>query len=396
MTVSTTTEIAGKKRRWVTRWSRPSVQRSLGARYPLWVQLLSLGAFAWAFFGWLNESWLFKFDTPIWLNRYTEYGIILAFGLWRIWAEKNPYTRKRFIILTACITVLWWIIPWLFPFVEPYVGFLGTQPVFPALHTPGTVTFFLVLMTVLLFGRRVICGWNCPCVAIREVVGFPFRHKTLRGDWAWKLRHTKWIFFILYLGAGYAVMNPLNSWSASFLGFFAMIVALPYFLSMFLSPLIGNRAYCRYLCPFGATFGLLNRVGFFHINYNTHTCIDCGLCEQVCDMGIPVVREGKKFSKVDRADCMGCGRCVSECPAGSLAFHDVRNLLHPTLHQDRQWLKSLADWNQAPVRIRATVVILVLVTALGGSWYYASVVGMPWELVASLGTLCGLSTPPLP
>ena len=86
----------------------------------------------------------------------------------------------------------------------------------------------------------------------------------------------------------YAVMNPLNSWSASFLGFFAMIVVLPYFLSMFLSPLTGNRAYCRYLCPFGATFGLLNRVGFFRIDYNKDTCTNCGLCEQVCDMEVEI------------------------------------------------------------------------------------------------------------
>ena len=381
---------------WPIKESRPSAQRSLGWRYPLWVQALSLAAFAWAFLGWLNESWLFKFDSPIWLNRYTEYAIILAFGLWRIRAEKNPYTRKRLIVLAACVTVLWWLIPWLFPFVEPYVGFLGTQPAFPSLHTPGTLTFFLVLGAVFLFGRRVICGWNCPCVAIRETVGFPFRHKTWSSATAWKWRHTKWIFFALYLGAGYAVLNPLNSWSAGYLGFFAMIVILPYFLSMFLSPLTGNRAYCRYLCPYGATFGLLNRTGFFRIDYDEKTCTDCGLCEQVCDMGIPVVSLGKRRGAVDVADCMGCGRCVSECPAGSLAFRDVRNVLRPTLHQDRQWLRGLADWGRWPVCIRAAAFALVLAVALGSSWYTATLVGTPWELTAKMGALCGFSAPALP
>ena len=33
---------------------------------------------------------------------------------------------------------LWWLIPWLAPRFEPYVGYLWNQPVFPALHTPGT------------------------------------------------------------------------------------------------------------------------------------------------------------------------------------------------------------------------------------------------------------------
>ena len=103
-------------------------------RYSVAVQLFSMGAFSLAFFGWLNEAWLFWFDNPVWLNRYTEYGIILGFGLWRIMAEQNPYTRKRFIILVAVVTVFWWLIPWLYPFYESYVGFLWAQPVFPSLH----------------------------------------------------------------------------------------------------------------------------------------------------------------------------------------------------------------------------------------------------------------------
>ncbi|MBF0141758.1 MAG: hypothetical protein HQL74_15980, partial [Magnetococcales bacterium] len=74
-------------------------QRSLAGRYPLWIKALSMIVFTWAFLGWLNETWFFKFNNAIWLNRYTEYVIILAFGLWRIVAEKNPYNRRRLIIL---------------------------------------------------------------------------------------------------------------------------------------------------------------------------------------------------------------------------------------------------------------------------------------------------------
>jgi len=49
-------------------------------RYSVAVQLLSMAAFTLAFAGWLNETWLFWFENPIWLNRYTEYAIILGFG----------------------------------------------------------------------------------------------------------------------------------------------------------------------------------------------------------------------------------------------------------------------------------------------------------------------------
>lgn len=378
-------------RTFVTKTLPADKQRSLAGRYAWWVGGLSLVAFAWAFLGWLNEAWLYWWDSPIWLDRYTEYVIILVFGAWRIRAEHNPYTRRRLMVLVACVTVLWWLIPWLFPFFEPYVGYLGRQPEFPSLHTPGTLTFFVVLGAVLLFGRRVICGWNCPCVGIRETVGFPFRHVTPRGKWAWRLRHVKWIFLALYVGAAWMLLSPPNAVSESYLGFFAMIVILPYFATMMLSPVMGNRGYCRYLCPYGATFGVLNKVGFFRIDYDASTCTECGVCVQVCDMGIPVVEIGKQRGRIDVADCMGCGRCVTECPARSLVFRDVRDMIGAPVARDRERLRDWALEKFPAARIHAAVFALALVvTLLGASWYSAAV-GSAGELATDLwASICSL------
>jgi glutamate synthase (NADPH/NADH) small chain len=316
-------------------------QGLMPGRYGLGIQLLSMAAFTLAFFGWLNESWLYWFENPIWLNRYTEYAIILGFGIWRIAAEESSYTRKRLIVLVAVVTGLWWLIPWLTPFTEPYVGFLWAQPVFPALHTPGTITFLLVLALVFLFGRRVICGWGCPCVGIRETVGFAFRDRTVRSKWAWRLRHSKWFFFIYYVGVMIVTQYPPNSWTVSFVGGFYGIVGLTYFGTFFLAPLVGNRAYCRYLCPFGATFGLLNHAGFYGIDMDREKCNDCRRCEQVCDMGIPVWQQGRESGKITGIeDCMGCGRCVVSCPTDALEFRDVRNLLRKNLVQNGTYLEK--------------------------------------------------------
>lgn len=316
------------------RASGPTQQGSLPRRYPLWVQGFSMVAFTLAFVGWLNETWLFLFDNPIWLNRYTEYAIILGFGLWRIRAEDNAYTRKRLIVLVGAVTALWWLVPWLVPMFEPYVGYQWGQPVFPALHVPGTITFFMVLGAVFLFGRRVICGWNCPCVGIRETVGFAFRDRTVRGKWAWALRHTKWFFFVFYAGVIVVTLYPPNGWTVSFVGMFYLTVAFTYFGTFFAAPLVGNRFYCRYLCPYGATFGLLNHAGFYGIQMDTEKCVDCRRCEEVCDMGIPVWEQGKASGRVTGIeDCMGCGRCVISCPTEALEIRDVRNWFNPQLKQ---------------------------------------------------------------
>jgi len=324
-----------------------SQQNLMPSRYGLPVQILSMLAFTLAFIGWLNESWLMWFENPIWLNRYTEYAIILAFGLWRIAAEKNTYTRKRLMILVFMVTIFWWLIPWLFPVYEPYVGFLWAQPVFPSLHVPGTITFFLILAAVFLFGRRIICGFNCPCVGIRETVGFAFRDRTLRSNWTWALRHSKWIFFSYYVGVMVVTQFPPNSWTVSFVGGFYLVVAMTYFGSFFLAPLVGNRFYCRYLCPYGATFGLLNHAGFYGIKMDTEKCIDCQRCEQVCDMGIPVWRQGKEAGRVTALeDCMGCARCVVSCPTDALEITDVRNVFKKSLVQNASYLlkrKPLTD-----------------------------------------------------
>lgn len=334
-----------------------SQQDLMPSRYGLPVQILSMLAFTLAFVGWLNESWLMLFENPIWLNRYTEYGIILAFGIWRITAEKNPYTRKRLIILVTMVTGFWWLIPWLYPFNESYVGFLWAQPVFPSIHVPGTITFFLILAGVFLFGRRIVCGFNCPCVGIRETVGFAFRDRTLRSNWSWALRHSKWIFFSYYVGVMVVTQFPPNSWTVSFVGGFYLVVALTYFGSFYLAPLVGNRFYCRYLCPYGATFGLLNHAGFYSIKMDKDKCIDCQRCEQVCDMGIPVWHQGREAGRITAIeDCMGCARCVVSCPTDALEIKDVRNLFKKSLVQNASHLlkkEKPADINRKDSTLRA-------------------------------------------
>lgn len=343
---------------------KASVQDSRPANYSFGVKLLSLVAISYAIIAFLNES-LFHWQPgqlapfsflqipcctpgangtfPFWFSHWTEYFLIVLFGVWRTLAEKNPYTRKRLAVLTASVGLLWWLVPAYLKIPEPFLGNLPQAPAFPSLHTPGTVTFFLVLLLVLFFGRRVICGWCCPCVGIRETIAFPFRINTIRTPGSRKyLRHLKWPFFGLYLVSFGLIIGYSNQVSVVYKAFLALIT-VPYFLSLLLSPWLGNRAYCRFICPYGATFGLLNRVGFFGIKLDREKCTECGLCEKVCDMGIQVGIQGRDAGRVTTIEeCMGCARCVVTCPANALEIRDIRNLLRPSLRQDRNHLLKKA------------------------------------------------------
>ena len=301
-------------------------------------------AFTYVAFAFVNGRFLHWFEgsdgePPLWLSHWTEYVVILTFGIWRTLSEQNSYTRKRLGFLVFSVAVFWWIIPDFLRLPEPYIGALPGQPIFPQIHAPGTLTFFAILLLVLLFGRRVVCGWNCPCVGIRETVGFAFREKTLRSDTAWNWRYTKWFFFALYMTVFVLIMFSATAYVSPFYSGFLALVGFTYFGSFFVAPLTGNRFYCRYLCPYGATFGLLNRIGYYGIRMNKDACVDCQRCEQVCDMGIPVWRQGKDHGQVTGLeDCMGCGRCVLSCPTDALEFRDVRNEFFPNLRMDGSYL----------------------------------------------------------
>ncbi|MEI6125505.1 MAG: 4Fe-4S dicluster domain-containing protein [Pseudomonadota bacterium] len=281
------------------------------------VSLISLWLFAFL------ELYFFKIDySPA---GYSATLLLIFFGLWRIEHEKDFFQKVRISTILSLFCLFWLIIPLGFKVKVPLLG--GEWGSFPGLHTVGSLVFFLYIGVVFLFGKRVDCGWCCPCVTARETIGFAFRDTTPRSDIWWRLRHLKWISFSLLIA--YLVFMIVDAGTAydrigkTYYDF----ITYPYYASFFIIPLTGNRNFCRVLCPFAALWGTLSIAGFYKITAKKDACTGCRLCEQVCDMGIPIADMVRKKGEVRTIECMGCGRCLTACPQQVLSFQSFWTVL---------------------------------------------------------------------
>ena len=291
----------------------PRAVKSKGRRISA-IEIISFLAFVYVILGYLNETYLHLVDS-FWLSNYSDRIAIVAFGNFIVARQKNSYTRMRLAVLTFLIATLWILIPY----------FTGST--FFNHHVIGSIWFFAYLIIVFCFGRRADCSWNCPCVGLRDTAGDAFRGKTLKGDWYWKLRHLKWPFLVsllVYLFLFLAFPRSLVTKKYIFL-FWAITNGL-YFASFLVIPWTGSRNFCR-ICPWGALYGLIGKLGFFKIVADREKCVPCRICEASCDMGIPIKLLVQEHGEINVPDCVGCGRCVTECPRGALRIVDIRDYL---------------------------------------------------------------------
>jgi ferredoxin-type protein NapH len=193
----------------------------------------------------------------------------------------------------------------------------------------GTVTVFLFW---LLLGGRSFCSWVCPYHLVAEWAEYLhlwLARKKIVKDHPFN-RKVRILFYLIFallaLATGYTVfetLSPTGILSRALIygpGVALLWVGLLLLFEVFYS----RRAWCRYVCPIGVTYGLVGLASPLRVKYNAEACHHEGDCRKVCLVPHVLdltIRGGARDVNQDiGADCTRCGLCVDVCPTHSLRY----------------------------------------------------------------------------
>ena len=176
------------------------------------------------------------------------------------------------------------------------------------------------LISLLLIGRGVFCGWLCPFGAMQELLAQVARALRLP-QWNPSAALEKRLWMGKYVAAVVVlllVMTEIDSSGATteIEPFKTAIIskftrAWPFVVyagALLAIGLFSERAYCRFLCPLGGVLAFLDRLHLIDLLKRRPECGNpCHLCERSCP-----VRAIEKTGKIVTAECFQCLDCQVE------------------------------------------------------------------------------------
>lgn len=200
------------------------------------------------------------------------------------------------------------------------------------------ITGFLILLGVLL--GRFICGFLCPFGWLQELL-HKIPSKKLSTKKLKPLTYLKYAILLLAVVLLPAiVVNDLGMGDPFFCKYICPqgvlegaipLAAVNEGIRSALGPLFNRkliilivvvvlsvlfyRPFCKWICPLGAFYALMNKVSLLGIKVDEHKCVSCGKCARVCKMDVDVTKTP------NHTECIRCGKCITSCPTDAIKFN---------------------------------------------------------------------------
>ncbi|WP_017211137.1 4Fe-4S binding protein [Clostridium beijerinckii] len=188
---------------------------------------------------------------------------------------------------------------------------------------PSLIEFVAIMLLTIVLGRW-FCGWICAFGAYNDLIYFiskkVFKIKFRVDEKVDSiLKYFKYVVLLFIIAIswtmGSSILESTSPWDA--FGqitdvstiFSSLLVGLIFLILITIGAAFIERFFCRYLCPLGAIFSIISKIGIVKINKPKADCGKCRACTMNCSMGLPLYR----VDCVKGGDCINCLKCTEVC-----------------------------------------------------------------------------------
>jgi NosR/NirI family transcriptional regulator, nitrous oxide reductase regulator len=199
------------------------------------------------------------------------------------------------------------------PFNHVDMGFYLTEPLM-------VIIAGYTLVSVVLIGRGVFCGWLCPFGALQELLAQLSRALSVP-QWNPSVALERRLWLGKYIAAAAVLalvmmqIDPagttleIEPFKTAITTRFTRAWPYVFYASALLAVgLFSERAYCRFLCPLGGVLALLDRL---HLLNQLKRRLECGSPCHLCERGCPV-RAIEPTGRIVTSECFQCLDCQVE------------------------------------------------------------------------------------
>ena len=291
----------------------------------------------------INEELIIKKvkELPMWINVWLESKFrimllsfaLLVLSLITIFQDKISKYRKTFKYIR--ISYLSFTLIWIGWYTGAQLSIFNILSIIRIPITGADLNYFLIdplvfiilaftIISALILGRGLFCGWLCPFGALQELIGWiaknlGIKKREIPEKYYTKLWTIKYFILVTIIGTSFISMETASTLAevepfktAIMRHFNRGIPYVSYAIVLLCLSAFMERGFCRFICPLGAGIAI---IGKLRITDNLKRRQECGSPCNLCSTSCPVnaiPSEGKNKGKIIMSECFRCLDCQLE------------------------------------------------------------------------------------